>query len=399
MVDIILQHAYHHPTLRPPKLSEELMKQLLLTCTTETPFRHINGDIYLQTDGVSMGSPLGPLMANFYMASIENSVMDDMADNEKPLVYCRYVDDIFLIVNNIKVLENLKSKFEAASVLNFTFEIENNHILTFLDVDVNKGRTSLTTSVHVKSTHSGDCLNYHSIAPEQYKVGVVTTMLNRAYTICSEWDLFHAEVLRLQQLFTNNNFPSKLVDDVINKFLNRKFEEQINSEPENKINLYYRSQMSSQYKMEEKNIRKILEDNVTPRDGSRINLSIYYRSRKLSSLLITNNLCKDSSNSHVVYRYTCNFDRCQPSQFYIGYTQTTLKQRMTTHAQNGSIQAHHKDAHSLKIKTADIMENITIMHRSQDKMELLIAEALYIKQEQPPLNNQREGETRILHIF
>jgi hypothetical protein len=61
------------------------MKQLLLICLTETPFKHINGDIYLQTDGVSMGSPLGPLMANFYMADLENRVLKDMPVSENHL--------------------------------------------------------------------------------------------------------------------------------------------------------------------------------------------------------------------------------------------------------------------------------------------------------------------------
>jgi hypothetical protein len=72
---------------------------------------------------------------------------------------------------------------------------------------------------------------------------------------------------------------------------------------------------------------------------------------------------------------------------------------MTTHAQNGSIQQHHLDVHTTKIKTSEILENVKVLHRAHEKNELLIAEALHIKQEDPPLNNQREGETRILHIF
>ena len=165
------------------------------------------------------------------------------------------------------------------------------------------------------------------------------------------------------------------------------------------MNLFYRNQMSSQYKQEETNLRKIIYENVTPREGSSIKLSIYYKNRKLSQLFIKNNIHKDSSNSHVVYRYTCNKVECQPHQFYIGYTTTTLKQRMTTHAQMGSIKDHNMNVHNHKIKTSEAIENTTIVHRSQDRIELVIAEALLIKQDEPPLNNQREGETRILHVF
>ena len=56
------------------------MKELLLVCTTETPFKTPTGDIYTQVDGVAMGSPLGPLFANFYMANLETIVLENMPE-------------------------------------------------------------------------------------------------------------------------------------------------------------------------------------------------------------------------------------------------------------------------------------------------------------------------------
>jgi len=64
-------HMINNPDIPPPTIPKDLMEQLLLVCTTETPFRLPNGDAYLQIDGVSMGSPLGPLFANFYMADLK----------------------------------------------------------------------------------------------------------------------------------------------------------------------------------------------------------------------------------------------------------------------------------------------------------------------------------------
>ena len=34
-----------------------------------------NGEIYTQIDGVAMGSPLGPLLANIFMISLEEKVL------------------------------------------------------------------------------------------------------------------------------------------------------------------------------------------------------------------------------------------------------------------------------------------------------------------------------------
>ena len=48
------------------------LQQLLLFCTYNIQFK-FNGEIYRQKDGVAMGSPLGPLLADIFMASLENN--------------------------------------------------------------------------------------------------------------------------------------------------------------------------------------------------------------------------------------------------------------------------------------------------------------------------------------
>ncbi|XP_076043851.1 uncharacterized protein LOC143026947 [Oratosquilla oratoria] len=67
-ISIILDYVYHHSDLPPPKIPHNFMKALLETCTTEVPFRCPEGKLYMQTDGVSMGSPLGVLFAQAFMA-------------------------------------------------------------------------------------------------------------------------------------------------------------------------------------------------------------------------------------------------------------------------------------------------------------------------------------------
>ena len=241
-IEIIINRAYNQETLSPPAIPKTSLEQLLLICTTETPFQDTNGDMYIQVDGVSMGSPLVPLFANFYMAELENNIIPFLKPEESHLVYCRYVDDIFLIVNKKSTINLLKTKFEEASVLQLTYEIEKHNELTFLDVNITHKNNQIETSVHTKSTHSGVCINYHSIAPDRYKTGIIKSMLNRAYTISSNWETFHAEVERLKQMFTNNNFPIKLIDETIKQYFDKKMNgsnEPVN--PTNNIQLYYRN--------------------------------------------------------------------------------------------------------------------------------------------------------------
>ena len=81
-IDIIIRNVYHHKTLPPPCISREDLRELLILCTTSVPFRYIDGKLYIQKDGMSMGSPLGPTFANFYMADVENKVLS--MPNMKP---------------------------------------------------------------------------------------------------------------------------------------------------------------------------------------------------------------------------------------------------------------------------------------------------------------------------
>ena len=70
-----------------------------------------------------MGSPLGPTFANFYMCHVENKIAQEHME-EMPLIYARYVDDIFILTENTKKNFKLKQYFESYSVLKFTYETE-----------------------------------------------------------------------------------------------------------------------------------------------------------------------------------------------------------------------------------------------------------------------------------
>ena len=103
--------------------------------------------------------------------------------------------------------------------------------------------------------------------------------------------------------------------------------------------------------------------------------------------------------SHVVYRYSCNAEECNPSKTYIWYTTTSLKQRMTTHAQNDSIKKHSMERDGLVKSTIQILKQIKIIYSSTDRLELLLVEVLLIMNQKPTVINRREGETRILDVF
>jgi hypothetical protein len=54
-----------------------------------------DGQFYEQTDGVAMGSPLSPVIANFFMEDFERRAIEQAT--HKPICWYRYVDDTFAI--------------------------------------------------------------------------------------------------------------------------------------------------------------------------------------------------------------------------------------------------------------------------------------------------------------
>jgi hypothetical protein len=60
-----------------------------------TSYFTFNGQFYGQTDGVAMGSPLSPVIANFYMEDYEKAALESAP--LKPRCWFRYGDDTFVI--------------------------------------------------------------------------------------------------------------------------------------------------------------------------------------------------------------------------------------------------------------------------------------------------------------
>ena len=78
----------HLPT---PVIPKHVFIELMKTATTSVEFS-FNNIMYRQIDGVAMGSPLGPALANIFVGYYESKLFNKIS---KPTVYCRYVDDTF----------------------------------------------------------------------------------------------------------------------------------------------------------------------------------------------------------------------------------------------------------------------------------------------------------------
>ena len=142
-----------------------------------------------------MGSLLWPTFAGFYMGQLEEKVLSKITN--KPHIYARYVDNIFIEVDNVEQLLNLKREYESNSALSFTYELNVNNKLPFLDVMVETTEDGFYTTVYHKPTSYGKCLNADGECTERYKNSVVASYLNRAYKVSNTGKIL---ILKLNML-------------------------------------------------------------------------------------------------------------------------------------------------------------------------------------------------------
>jgi Ser-tRNA(Ala) deacylase AlaX len=399
-IEIILNNVYNHGNLPPPSITRNTMKELLKYCTTESPFRSPNNKLYLQVNGVAMGSPLAPTFAEFYMCTVENTVLDD--NNVKPAIYARYVDDMYVVVRDEEHLEQLRRKMEENSDLKFTYELNVNDKLPFLDIEIDGSGEDYITTVYRKPTDTGKCLNPAGECPDRYKISVIRAYLHRAHKTCSTPEILQSEINRTKQILINNGFTNSQVDCAVRKYNNNNIQ---TNDDHPKIDLFYENQMSNSYQTDERIIKQIIDRNVRSIDpNERINLMIYYKNRKTRNLIMKNNLNAQRGilqTTNVVYKISCPNEDCVllNNINYIGMTTTTLSRRLTCHLGSGAPKDHMRQYHGETLTRHMLDDNVVILDRNIDVNRLGIAEALYIDRDRPAINIQSTGFERTLKLF
>ena len=70
-----------------------------------------------------------------------------------------------------------------------------------------------------KPTYTGLLTNYNSFTSTNYKKGLIKTPIDRTFRINSTWPGFHYDILNLKSVLQKNEFPLKLIDKSISKYL------------------------------------------------------------------------------------------------------------------------------------------------------------------------------------
>ena len=93
-IEITLDTLYKRDNPPPILFNRTQLKTLLQMSVCHIPFRFLD-KVYIQTDGVAMGSPLGPILADLFMSKLETKL--NRFSKNRPILWLRYVDDIFCV--------------------------------------------------------------------------------------------------------------------------------------------------------------------------------------------------------------------------------------------------------------------------------------------------------------
>ena len=199
-IEVIFNRIYNKNEISTDIIKTE-MKELLNLCTKSA---HVtfDGYIYVQNDSFAMGSPLGPVLANIFMVELERSVIPTLM--EKMKCWTRYVDDTLCYTKADSIDYVLKMLNGFHRNIQFTYEVEIDSKISFLDVLVMRdSNNNINTTVYRKSTNNDIYLNWESFAPNKWKWGTLKTLTKRAYHVCSSQELLQKELNYIEKVFAS----------------------------------------------------------------------------------------------------------------------------------------------------------------------------------------------------
>lgn len=176
----------------------------------DTTYFQFRGEYYEQTEGAAMGSPLSPTIANIFMEYFEQEAL--RTARLKPKLWFRYVDDTFSVwPHGIEKLPDFIEHLNSITPgIKFTYEIEENGKLPFLDVNVHRNKNGgISTSVYRKSTCSDLYLKSDSCNPRNQKESVLRTLVLRALTHSSNKRYLKLELEHLNTVAEVNGYQKE----------------------------------------------------------------------------------------------------------------------------------------------------------------------------------------------
>lgn len=165
----------------PNRPDQAILK--LLEISLKTNEFSFAGRFFKQICGTAMGKKYAPSLADMYMVEFDKKATGDY--HLKPLLYCRFLDDIFFIwkfsLEELKIFEAYLNKLIPGIQITISAKHTNNQFLdtTVYKTDFGEESYALATTVYFKPTDTHQLLHSFSHHPTHTCKGILKSQLLR----------------------------------------------------------------------------------------------------------------------------------------------------------------------------------------------------------------------------
>ncbi|XP_067118750.1 uncharacterized protein [Centruroides vittatus] len=213
-VEALLEFLFkENPTLTQHR--KEVMEMANLVCCES--FFVYEDQTFKQKRGVPMGSPISGLLCELVVRKVELKVLRGF---ERDIVYYkRYVDDIFILWKNNRVIANFVDRInENEEGLSLKLEQKSSRMLHFLDINIVFRKGHISTGVFIKPTHSPLYIPASSYDPYKYKLAAFRALIRRAFIYCENVIDRLTEIERIIRIAGTLGYKRKVIEGIIRKF-------------------------------------------------------------------------------------------------------------------------------------------------------------------------------------
>ena len=166
-----------------------------------------------------MGTKMAPSFANIFMGSLENSLLSTAPNQLAPLLWKRFIDDIFLLWTHGE--DSFQSFITHLNSFHSTIKFEVTHStksVNFLDTTVYiTPQNTLETTLYIKPTDRTPLLHSNSHHPNTCKRGLIYSQMLRYRRIITNDKEFQTKAQNLRVALMGRGYRDKDILPHINK--------------------------------------------------------------------------------------------------------------------------------------------------------------------------------------
>lgn len=359
----ILETQFERQRLHPGEIYDIL--NLTGICMKQNYFR-FNNQYYHQKQGLAMGSPLSPLMAELFMDNFECKYI---VNEPNILFYYRYVDDVIICwKGTVRQIHSFVNRLNTIhSKIKFKLELESDQSLNFLDLTITRVHNKLDFQIYRKPTHTDTTIPASSCHPLQHKLAAFRSYVHRLLSVPLSTDSYVKELNILYQIAMSNGYSKTIIDNLIKKKQRHRVRSLMYACPTQSPNKYSGS-LTYIGPLSDK-IYNILRKN---------NINVAFRTNQTLSRICNGKDYLDNSKKSGIYKLVC--EEC--NGVYVGQTGRNFDIRFKEHV--AAYRNEHPDqshfakhlldtGHSLRSNN-----NYNILHVCQKGFRLCVLEQLEI---------------------